>query len=429
MLIFNIENPSFMRNNILTSLLITLVSFSISAQVDEKIEPDYIKTIQFHGATRQSQLPIIKLGGKLFLTFDALNGNEADYYYKITHHDFDWNPSDLSKGEYLNGFDDVRIYDYDNSFNTLQIFSHYKLSIPNSDTRRITKSGNYMLSIYDDYGELVFSRKFMVIENLVSVPTFVKRSRDLKNIETKQVVQFIIDAPDLRLTNPKESVNVLVMQNRNLKTAITNLKPQYTIGSQLIYRYDKESAFLGGNEFLYFDNKDIRGATSSIRYIELTDIYNNYLFTNGARFHRPYTYNPDINGNFEVRVLDVTKDINIEADYARLHFNLQYFEDIEDKELHLYGNFNNWTIDETTYMIYDDYTDTYRNNRLFKQGFYNYKYVLVNRDGSIDQGAVCGDYWQTENEYTVLVYFRDLGARYDRIIGKGKANSTSINNQ
>jgi len=418
-----------MFKNVLTKLFIILLVLPISAQVVEKIEPDYIKTIQFQGVTQQSQLPIINLGERVFLTFDALNGSEADYYYKITHHDFDWNLSDLSKGEYLNGFDDVRIYDYDNSYNTLQIYSRYKLSIPNNDTRRLTKSGNYMISIFDDLGELVFSRKFMMIENVVGVPTFVKLSRDLKYLDTKQVVQFVIDSPDLRITNPKETINVLVLQNSNLNNAITNLKPQYTIGSQLIYRYDKESAFFGGNEFLNFDNKDIRGATSNIRYIELTDIYNNYLFTNGARFNRPYTYNPDINGNFEVRVLDANKDINIEADYARVHFNLQYFEDIEDKELHLYGNFNNWTIDESTYMVYDDYTDTYKNDRLFKQGFYNFKYVLVNRDGSIDQGAVCGNYWETENEYTVLVYFRDLGARYDRIIGMGKANSLSINNK
>jgi len=418
-----------MFKNVLTNLFIILLVLPISAQVVEKIEPDYIKTIQFQGVTQQSQLPIINLGERVFLTFDALNGSEADYYYKITHHDFDWNLSDLSKGEYLNGFDDVRIYDYDNSYNTLQIYSRYKLSIPNNDTRRLTKSGNYMISIFDDLGELVFSRKFMMIENVVGVPTFVKLSRDLKYLDTKQVVQFVIDSPDLRITNPKETINVLVLQNSNLNNAITNLKPQYTIGSQLIYRYDKESAFFGGNEFLNFDNKDIRGATSNIRYIELTDIYNNYLFTNGARFNRPYTYNPDINGNFEVRVLDANKDINIEADYARVHFNLQYFEDIEDKELHLYGNFNNWTIDESTYMVYDDYTDTYKNDRLFKQGFYNFKYVLVNRDGSIDQGAVCGNYWETENEYTVLVYFRDLGARYDRIIGMGKANSLSINNK
>ena len=418
-----------MRKKILTSLLTILVFLPISAQVYEQIEPDYIKTIQFHGITQQSQLPILRLGDQLFLSFDALNGNEADYYYKITHHNFDWTISDLSKGEYLNGMDDIRIYDYDNSFNTLQIYSHYKLKIPNSDTRRITKSGNYMLSIYDDYGDLVFSRKFMVSENIVSVPTFIKRSRDLDDISAKQVVQFVIEASNIRLVNPKENVKVMVLQNSNLNSAITNLKPQYTIGSQLIYRYDKESSFFGGNEFLYFDNKDIRGATSSIRHIELTDIYNNFLFTNGSRYNRPYTYNPDINGNFEVRVLDATKDINIEADYARLHFNLQYFEDIGDSELHVYGNFNNWTIDETTLMEYDNYTDTYRNNRLFKQGFYNYKYVLVNRDGSIYQGKICGDYWQTENEYTVLVYYRGLGARYDRIIGIGKANSIIINNQ
>jgi hypothetical protein len=239
----------------------------------------------------------------------------------------------------------------------------------------------------------------------------------------------VIDSPSLQLTNPNETVKTLILQNSNLNNPITNLKPQYTMGSKLIYRYDKEASFDAGNEFLFFDNKDIRAATSSIRRIELTDIYNHYLYTNGARADRPYTYNPDINGNYEVRVLKPTTNINIEADYARVHFTLQFFDDIEDKELHLYGNFNNWVIDETTYMEYDSQYDVYRNSRIFKQGFYNYKYVLVNKDGTIENGIIEGNFWQTENEYTVLVYFRDLGARYDRIIGMGKATSTSINNQ
>ena len=395
------------------------------SQVEERIEPYYIKTIQFKGSTRQSQLPILRLGEPIRLTFDALNGEEADYYYEITHHNFDWTPSDLSKGEYLDGFDDVRIYSYENSLNTLQIYSHYQLSIPNRETRRIKKSGNYILSIYDDDHQLIFSRKFMIIENIVGVSVEIKRSRDFKYIDHKQVVQFSINSPNLLLINPKQTVKTLVLQNSNLKSAITNLKPQYTIGSELIYRYDKEASFWGGNEFHFFDNKDIRGATSSIRFVDLTDIYENYLFTNISRKDRPYTYNPDINGNFVVRALDV-EDNTIEADYVRMHFNLQYFEDIGDKEIHLYGNFNNWTIDENTYMIYDEYIDTYKNDCLFKQGFYNYKFVVVNRDGSIDEGEISGNYWQTENEYTVLVYFRDLGARYDQIIGIGKANSNTI---
>jgi hypothetical protein len=418
-----------MLKNVITILLITCFSNSLIAQYAEHIEPDFIKTIQFAGDTKQSQLPIISLGEALFLSFDDLNGNEADYYYQITHHDFDWALSDLTKGEYMSGFDDVRIYNYENSFNTFQSYSHYTLKIPNRDTRKLTKSGNYMISIFDDNGEIVFSRRFMIIENIVSVPTYIKRARDLKSIETKQVVQFTIDSPNLLITNPDETIKTLILQNSNLNNSITNFKPQYTIGSQLIYRYDKEASFYGGNEFLYFDNKDIRAGTSTIRRIELTDIYNHFLYTNGARFNRPYTYNPDINGNYQIRVLNANTNMAIEADYARVYFALQYFEEIADKEIHVYGNFNNWTIDGSTYMEYDSFSDTYINNRLFKQGFYNYKFVLVNRDGTIEEGAISGNYWQTENEYTVLVYYRDLGARYDRIIGMGKANSTSINNQ
>lgn len=416
-----------MSKTIFLSISIFIFSFTSFAQIHEKVEPSYISTIQFKGATDFSQLPIIRLGDQLQLSFDALNGEEADFYYTITHHNFDWSPSDLSKSEYLNGFDEVRISNYQNSLNTLQIYSHYTLTIPNRDTRAILKSGNYLLSVFDRNEELVFTRKFLVVENIAGVRVEIKRARDLEIISERQIVQFSINSPNLLLINPKQTVKTLVLQNSNLNTAITNLVPQYTIGNELIYKYDKEASFGGGNEFLSFDNKDVRSATNGVRSVALTDIYENYLFTNIPRYNRPYTYDPDINGNFVVRNIDAQNQ-DIEAEYVRMHFNLQYYEDLGNRELHVYGNFNNWTIDGSTYMTYDQNTDSYRNTRLFKQGFYNYKYVVVNRDGSIDGGAVSGDFWQTENDYTVVVYFRDLGARYDRIIGTGFANSTTINN-
>lgn len=416
-----------MLKSILRILIIIITVSQASAQITEKVEPPYIQTVQFKGATELSELPIIRLGQSLELTFDALNGDEADYFYRITHHNFDWTPSDLSKSEYLDGFDDVRITEYQNSLNTLQIYSHYKLIIPNRDTRTIKKSGNYLLSIFSSNGDLIFTRKFLVVEDIASVGVEIKRARDLNVIDEKQVVQFTVNSQSLLLRNPKQSVKTLVLQNSNLKTAITDLVPQYTMGNELIYKYDKEAAFGGGNEFLAFDNKDERSASNGIRSIAVTDLYENYLFTNIPRYNRPYTYNPDINGNFVVRNIDA-RNQDIEAEYVRMHFNLQYYEDLGDKEIHVYGNFNNWTIDGSTYLRYDSESDSYRNTRLFKQGFYNYKYVVVNRDGSIDEGAISGDFWQTENDYTVVVYFRDLGARYDRIIGIGRANSTSITN-
>lgn len=412
-----------------TLLVLFTISFiiNVKSQIIEKIEPYYIRTIQFKGNTQQSQLPIIRLGERLMLTFDDINGNEEDYYYKITHHNFDWSKSDLSKGEFLDGFDDVRIETYENSLNSLQLYSHYILSFPNRETRGVTKSGNYLLSIYNDDGVLIFTRKFMVVEEQVAVGVEIKRSRNLKYIDTKQTVQFSINSKDQLLINPNQSLHTLVLQNSNLKTAITNLKPQYTLGSELIYRYDQESSFWAGNEFYNFDSKEARAANNGIRSIELTDLFEHYLYTNLSRADRPYTYYPDINGNFVIRQFSA-ENSDIEAEYIRMHFALQYYEDIGDKELHIYGNFNNWTIDESTYMRYDEETDTYRNIRLFKQGFYNYRYVLVDRDGSIDQGAIDGNFWQTENDYTVLVYYRGPGQRYDKIIGMGKSNSTIISN-
>lgn len=415
-----------MSKFLLTLLFCGLSVFHGYSQAQEKVEPSYISTVQFRGATEFSQLPIIRLGDRLELSFDALNGKEEDFYYTITHHDFDWSPSDLSKSEYLDGFDEMRISEYENSLNTLQIYSHYTMKIPNRDTRGITKSGNYLLSIFNRDNDLVFSRKFLVMENVANVGVEIKRTRDFKYIEESQVVHFTVNSPNLLLVNPKQTVKTLILQNSNLKTAITDLVPQYTMGNELIYRYDLEAAFGGGNEFLAFDNKDHRSATNGVRSISLSDVYENFLFTNIPRYDRPYTYNPDINGNYVVRNIDAKKQ-DIEAEYVRMHFNLQYYEDLADKELHIYGNFNNWTIDGSTYMEYDSQSDSYRNTRLFKQGFYNYKYVLVNRDGSVDEGAVSGDFWQTENDYTVIVYFRDLGGRYDRIIGVGGANSTQIN--
>lgn len=401
--------------------------YPIHSQIVEKIEPYFIKTIQFLGNTEQSQLPIIKLGQRLSLSFDDITGKEDDYYYKITHHNFDWSESDLSKGEFLDGFDDVRIETYENSLNSLQLYSHYTLEIPNRETRGLRKSGNYLISIFNYDGDLVFTRKFMIVEEQVGVGVEVKRSRDLRFVEERQSVNFTINSKTPPLINPLQSVKTLVLQNSNLKTAINDLKPQYTMGTELIYRYDQESSFWAGNEFLNFDNKEARAANVGVRRIELNDLFDHYLYTNLSRADRPYTYYPDINGNFVVRSFN-TRNQDIEAEYIRMHFALQYYEDIGDKEIHIYGNFNNWTIDESTYMKYDEATDSYRNTRLFKQGFYNYRYVLVDRDGSIDEGAIGGNFWQTENDYTVLVYYRGPGERYDRIIGMGKSNSSIITN-
>lgn len=426
--LYLLQNIKFMLVNFKHLIVTFLFSASLFAQVAQEIAPpDYIKTITFKSNTTESQLPVLKLGEYLNLEFDALNGYEEDYYYEIEHYNYDWTPSVLFKMEYLEGYDKQRIRTYENSFNTLQIYSNYQLTIPNDRTRGLKVSGNYMLKIYNDYDEVVFTRKFMVYENKVNVGVAIKRSRDVRDIESKQTVDITISSSSMQINNPKQNIKTVIVQNNNLNTAISGIQPMYTLGNELIYKYNKETTFWAGNEYLWFENKDVRAANTGIQFINLKDLYHNYLFTNTTRYNKAYTYNPDINGNYLVTAIDATNS-SIEADYVWMHFSLLVDALPENKTIHVYGNFNNYTLDESTKMVYNPEKGVYTNEMLLKQGFYNYKYVVVDTDGTIEEGAISGNFWQTENNYKVLVYYRDLGARYDKIIGLGEASSVNITN-
>lgn len=408
--------------------LVLLLFFvqSLFAQVQEEINPpSTIKTIVFKGEN-EDQFPIVLLGEPIFLEFDDLLANEQDYYYKIVHCNYDWTPSRLLKSQYLNGIDNQRILDYENSYTTLQPYSNYKLTIPNRDVR-LKVSGNYLLEIYNSSYELQFSRKFVVYKDLVKVGGVVKRSRDFEYLNEKQVVQFSIHTANFRLVNPKKEVKVAILQNYHWPTALYNIKPQFTLGNELVYKYDKETSFFGANEFLNFDTKDLRAPSSAISHIELDELYNHYLFSDRSRANRPYTYYPDINGDFVNRTLQ-GDNVSREAEYTNVHFSLPYKEEIGLDEVYIYGKHNNYALTDENRMTYNEQNGMMQASLKLKQGFYNYKYVIQRADEQIDLNTISGNFHFTENSYLILVYYRNFGDLYDSIIGVGSANSQNISN-
>lgn len=411
----------------ITLLTCLVFSFSgISQKAMELSPPEYIKTVHFLQSNEiLNGVPLIKLGESFTVVFDDIIGDEAFYYYKISHYDFDWTPSRLAKNNYMEGIDDVRIQTDLNSLNTLQIFTNYKVTFPNQNTQALRATGNYLFELYNDNEELVFTKKFIIYTNEATVQAQIKRSRDLNFLHQKQVVQFSIKSKELIIA-PERNLKTMVIQNSNLNNTITNLKPQFNIGETFTYKYDKEASFWGSNEYWNLDSKDIRNANSTVNNIELKDIYNHYLFIHPYRALRPYTYNPDVNGNFVIRNIDAN-DNSIESDYVWTHFELNVRE-IRNKEVHLYGNFNNYMTDYNTLMTYDRKTATYKIKYLLKQGFYNFKYVTKSKDGTIDEGEISGNFDETENEYLILVYYRGPSDQADRIIGVGSANSKDITN-
>ena len=394
-------------------------------QIEEVDPPNDIKTITFGGQKASNILPIINLNERIYLEFDVLNNLEEDFYYVIEHFDYDWTPSRLMKSEYLDGMDNLRIFNYENSFNTYQIYSHYRLQIPNPQTR-LKVSGNYLIKIFDENDDLVFSRKFMIMEQQVGVGVQIKRSRNVTLINETQSVDFSIKSNSLNLNNPAQTVKTVVVQNNNLKTAIYDLKPQYILGNELVYRYNEASLFWGGNEYLFFENKEVRSANLGVQFIDLQDLYHSYLYTDIDRSTRKYTFNPDINGGFKITVLD-RDDPSIEADYTYVHFSLITNEFL-DASVHVYGGYNNFSINDENKMNFNPEKGIYELQMLMKQGFYNYKYVVVDQNDTLSEGSISGNFDETENNYKVIVYYRDLGARYDKIIGLGEANSVQITN-
>ncbi|MCK0161853.1 type IX secretion system plug protein domain-containing protein [Allomuricauda sp. F6463D] len=414
-----------MRSTYILLLFGFISNFTFSQVMEEINPPDNIKSVVFKGPT-DDQFPVIELGESMTLEFDDLTANEQDYYYKIFHCDYDWTPSQLLKSQYLSGMDNQRIVDYENSYTTLQPYSNYRLTIPNENTG-LKVSGNYVLEIYNSYGDLQFSRRFVVYRNAVTVEGNIRRSRDFEYINTKQVVQFNINTAGFNVVNPKREIKVAILQNHHWPSALYNITPQFTIGTELVYKYDTETSFFGGNEYLNFDTKDLRSPTFAISNIEMRDVYHHYLFTNEYRYDKEYTYFPDINGDFVVRTLQ-GDDVSREAEYSKVHFSLPYTDLIGLDDVYVIGKFNNYALDEQNKMIFNEENGKFETALTIKQGFYNYKYVVQKQDGSIDPNLVSGNFHFTENNYLILVYYRDFGKLYDSIIGIGSLNSRNISN-
>lgn len=414
-------------NRIISAIALLFFNFSFSQEGIEQEPPFNIKTISFV-SNNTNVIPFFKLGESFQLQFDDLYSDEADYYYTITQYNYDWSaPTNLSKAEYLNGMDNQRIITYENSFNTLQLYSHYRQVFPNK-FNQITKSGNYLFTILNDENEIVFSRRVIIYEEEVNVGLLVRRSRDFEGLDGKQNIEMSINYGDKILQNPIQNVKVTLFQNGNWKTSISNLKPQYTLGSELIYRYNKETQFWGGNEGYTIDNKIIRATNNTIARVTSGDnIYNTYLYTNTPRKNQPYTYFPDINGNFFVQNANGSNS-GIEADYSWVYFALDAPEFLEGN-IYVSGMFNNYALTDDYKMELNKKTGLYEKALLIKQGFTNYQYILTNKKGAIDfENAIDGNHFQTENNYTAIVYYKGNNDRYDRVIGIANTNSEVIRN-
>ncbi len=401
-----------MMKTINALLLILFATLSTFAQ--------NIKSIQLKPAGNdKSYIPVVRLGSVLELSFDDLDGDSKDYQYKIEQMTYDWKPSRLQSSQYIRGFNQNYFNDMTNSFNTLQGYTHYKVRLPNQNTS-ITKSGNYIISVLDDYDEVIFTRRCVFYETAATVGVGVFRSRNTFTQNEQQTVQLRVNHEGIPIVSPSQEIKVMILKNNDWNITIDNIEPLFIKPNQLIYNHTQKTNFWAGNEFLNFDNKYIRNNSVDIARVEKREVYHNYLYTDDKRGGVPYRYNPDINGQYVIRTLENnTDDPDSEADYAMIHFSLDSYEPIPNKDVYVYGGFNNFKLTDETKMTYNAEQEMYEASLLLKQGFYNYSYVTVDDNNIANLTEIDGSFYETENEYTAIIYYKPFGSMYDRVIGVG----------
>jgi hypothetical protein len=371
-------------------------------------------------AGQPSAAPVIELHGdkQVEIHFDALDQNAYRFAYSIEHCDADWNPSPLIPVEYLNGFTGLTINDFANSIATTTSYTNYRLLLPNDEVQP-KLSGNYAVRIYreNEPNKVLLTACFSVAEPLVGISAEITGNTLTDFNQAHQQVNIGIDYKNLPLVQPQTDLKIFVYQNRRRDNAVTHLRPTTILAHRLMYDQNRALIFEAGNEYrrIEFLSHTYNGmGVDNIRFYN--PFYHVTLLADQPRSHRTYQYDEDQNGRYLIRC-SRCNDPDTEADYAIVHFSLRS-DPLPGGSVHLLSAIYNNVLDERSQLYYNADAGAYQKDILLKQGNYNYQYLFVPDNKSRGETAPLeGDYYQTENEYSIYVYYRPFGSRYDRLVG------------
>jgi hypothetical protein len=379
---------------------------------------DKVKTLRVHPAGKWDVAPVIELNSdnRIEINFDVMDAAPDAYTYTITHCNADWTPSQLVQSEFMSGFQNRYVDDYATSFNTTMDYVNYRISFPNDDI--ILKiSGNYVVQIFpDNSDEPILCACFSVIEKKADVLMQVTSQTDKGMNNFYQQVNFTLTYGN-EVKTPMQDLKVYVLQNNRTDNETALVKPLRIQGNQLIYEHVRDLIFDAGNEYRNFEMTTHQHIGLNIESIKFySPYYHVLLYPDKVRAGRYYSFYEDINGKIYIRTLSGTES-DTEADYYIVHFFLPRESPYPESVYILSEAFNN-ILDGRSKMDYNPEEGGYVKSALLKEGYYNYQYITQKNNKLPGSTALIeGNYYQTENEYRVMVYFRRTGDRYDQLIG------------
>ena len=406
-----------MKKAIFFLLLVFICNLNICAQRNEILDKN-IASFQVVANNDWLSLPIITLNSNDFvnISFDDLTHEYHRYCYKIEHCEADWQTSSaLFESDYIDGFASGNtIDDVQQSTNTVQLYTHYNISFPNNKCRPKI-SGNYRVTIYDENDEkhVVCRAYFMIVEPSMGVHLNVTTNTDIDINGKHQQVEMAVDYGNNIVSNPQTQIKTVVMQNSRWDNAVINAHPQYIKANGLQWIHCKDYIFDGGNEYRKFETLDVTHTTMGLESINWDGHnYHAWIWTDEPR--PSYIYDKDANGAFLIRNSDnIDNDIN--SDYIITHFRLKTPQTADP--IYINGFFTNDRFLPQYEMKWNEKNQQYEGELLLKQGYYSYQYLMMKPEGKLKLVPSEGNFYQTENTYQALIYFKANGDRTDRLVG------------
>ena len=403
------------------TILVIFCTLAMTAQRHE-IMSDHIATLQVVADNDWLTMPVIRLnsGQRIHIEFDDLTHQYNRYAYKVIHCEADWTESEeLFESDYIEGFADGNTIDeMEESLNTNQLYTHYSLTLPNEHCR-LKMSGNYKVEVYDDNddSEPMLTACFMVVEPVMTVRMEVTPNTDIDVNKSHQQVSMEVGYNGLQVLQPERQIHTVVLQNGRWDNARLNAKPQYTMADGLRWDHNRDLIFDAGNEYRKFEVLDTDHPTLGIDRIRWDGKqFHAFVFADEPRPN--YLYDEDANGAFYIRNSDNIENNRI-SDYVQVHFQLMCPQPVSG-DVYVNGVWTNDRFLEQYRMEYDYGSSSYQLTLPLKMGYYSYQYVMLDADGFAQVMPTEGSFFQTENEYYALVYYRQQGGRTDRLVGYQK---------